>query len=116
MHSTLRAPELSATSSTVSDCTMSVPTGPTRRRASSHCLFENRPHGPALISTQRPRLANQHAVPDIAAVLFVMCLELLATAEVLLVLGMLHQALDQHHNRLVHLVADDHQIGRASCR
>src|SRR5512139_705783 len=119
MHSTLRAPELSATSNTVSDCTMSVHTGPTRRRASSHCLFENRAHGPALVAAERARFRDEHAVPDAAAILFIVRFHFAASAQVFLVFRVLHHALDHDDDGLVHPVADDHPfagLGFASGR
>src|ERR1700687_332251 len=106
MHSTLRAPELSATSKTVSDCTMSHPTGQTRRCTPSHRLFEDGAHRPAFVAAERPRLGDQDAIAYDAAVVFVMRLHLRPARSIFFVLRVLHQAFDGNNHRLVHFFTD----------
>src|SRR5512144_1579185 len=73
MHSTRRAPELSATSNIVSVCTIAHRLG--RRAAwpsaASARFLQDVAHAPALVLAQRPRLRDQHAVADAAPVLLV---------------------------------------------
>src|SRR5262249_27425821 len=60
MHRTRRAPELSATSRTVSDCTMSVP--PRWRLPRSAALLHDAAHPPALVLAERTGLGDHHPV------------------------------------------------------
>src|SRR5688572_22021610 len=106
MHATLRAPELSATSNTVSVWIMLLSLD--RRR-----LGEGGLHLPPLALRDRSVFDDSDLVPDVAGVRLVVGHELRIAAHVLLVLGVLHQALDPHHHRLVHLVAHDHAYERA---
>src|SRR5262245_36133108 len=107
MHSTRRAPELSATSSTDSDCTI-VPRRPSGSALRSNRLLQHRADAPALVLAQRPRLRDQDPIADVASVVLVVHFVVRSPADVLLVLWMLHQAFDRDDDRLLHLVADDH--------
>src|SRR5262245_16071393 len=69
-------------------------------------LGERRLDLPALALGDRSVLDDPDPVADAAAVLLVMRHELGEAADVLLVARILHQPLDLHHDRLVHLVAD----------
>src|SRR5512140_449072 len=108
MHCARRAPELSATVSIVRSWIMVHSTGRGVRPLVTgrtllrplHELDET----PALVLRQGSRLHEADDVPFLALVLLVVHLELAAPAHVTLVLGVLHQALDHDHDRLVHLV------------
>src|SRR5689334_9767653 len=113
MHWARLAPELSATVTIVRSWIIVLSswrrgTGRARRctRELSGALHESR-EPPALVLGQRARLHEADHVPDMALVLLVVHLELLATAHVTAIGGVLHQALDGDHHRLFHAVADD---------
>src|SRR5262245_49778509 len=107
MHATLRAPELSATSNTVSVWIMIA--CPLDRGG----LGEGGLHLPALSLRNRPVLDDSDLVAHVAGVAFVVGHEARVAADVLLVLGVLDQPLDPHHHGLVHLVAHHHADHRA---
>src|SRR5512140_1130342 len=70
-------------------------------------LLHDRSHPPALVLAERTGLGDHDAIADRAAVLLVVRLILRAALHVLLVHRVLHQPLDDDHDGLVHLVADD---------
>src|SRR5690606_16465964 len=108
MHATLRAPELSATSSSDSCWTMARSSTATRHAGSDPGgLGERRLDLPALALRQRPVLDDPHPVAHLAGVVRIVRHEARIAAQVLLVAGVAHQAFDPHHHGLVHLVADD---------
>lgn len=65
-------------------------------------------HRPAFILGNRPSLDNFHDVTDVTAVLFIVRLEVLSSANVLPVLRMLHEAFDTNDDGFIHLVRNDH--------
>src|SRR5262245_57009499 len=101
MQATLRAPLLSATSSTDS-CWIIGALPSDRRRALERGLKL-----PALALRDRPALADANAISHRAGVLLVVRHELREPAHVFLVLRILDEPLHAHDHRLVHLVADD---------
>src|SRR5262249_42464909 len=67
---------------------------------------------PTLVTTQRPRLLDSHPVTDFALVRLVVNLVRLSRPHELLVLRVLHLAIDGDDDRLLHLVADDHPFAQ----
>src|SRR4051812_24351959 len=101
MHKTLRAPELSATSNMLSACTIARSVSPApcvtaRAQASDLRPLQDLTEPPALVAAERPRLGDQHAVADLTLVAFVVDLVARAPRQELLVLRVLHTAIDGH--------------------
>src|SRR5262249_28049824 len=67
-------------------------------------------HRPALVVRQRTALDDPDAVADLALVLLVVRLVADALGQVLAVLSVPDEPRDDHHDRLVHLIRDDHSL------
>src|SRR5262249_40945613 len=100
MHWARFAPELSATVTMVRNWIMA------RSSRSSRPLDELQ-EAPPLVLGQRSRLHEADHVAHATLVLLVVHLEFLPATDVTAVRRVLHQALDGHHDRLVHPVAHD---------
>src|ERR1700742_239464 len=100
MHSTSRAPELSATLSRVSCWIIWVP----RRLPRPLEHFDD---PPALVARQRPGLLDAHAVALAHFVRLVVRVEPVRALEGLAVARVAHSVDDADDNRLVHLRRDD---------
>src|SRR5262245_64686348 len=109
MHCARRAPELSATVSIVRSWIIVHSMGRDRRPRRGRLLgpLDELDETPALLLRQGSRLNEADDVPFLALVLLVVDLEAAAPAHVALVLGVLDQALDHDHDRLLHLVRHD---------
>src|SRR5579864_401712 len=109
MHITRRAPELSATSSSVVICI--ICSSPDAR--SSRLPADPLERFPAFQLRNRTALADTHDVADLEFALLIMGVIFLRPAHGLSEHGMGEPALDVDHNRLRILVADDDALQHA---